>query len=82
MSKIIGIGCDLFDISRLKGLFIRRRLNKFLNRILTDKEKTQFDALFPRTKTFEFASIENVEQRRMLKWIGIRWAVKESIYKV
>jgi phosphopantetheinyl transferase (holo-ACP synthase) len=53
-----------------------------LNRILTDKEKTQFDALFPRTKTYEFASIENAEQQRMLKWIGIRWAVKESIYKV
>ena len=82
MSKIIGIGCDLLDITRLEALFKRRNHNKFLSKVLTDKEKTNFEALFPVAKKTHFARIDKDQQKRILRWIGIRWAVKESIYKV
>lgn len=86
---IIGIGCDLLDLARLQSLLKRRGLTKFMNKILTEKEKNLFSSRFPvasssfaRSKDIVYAECTRQQQDQMAKWLGIRWSVKESVYKV
>jgi len=60
---IIGIGIDLVDLDRIKELMSDR----FLDRILSNKEKKQYFAI--------------VSQRTKLSFIGGRFAAKEALFK-
>lgn len=74
---ILGIGIDLLDISRIQGLIQRRGLYKFMNKTLTNMESELFASRFPDLP--DLRSSQELEAAS--RWLGIRWAVKESIYK-
>ena len=83
---ILGIGCDLLDLTRLQSLLKRRGLSKFMNKILTDTERKVFSSKFPAvscsSQSNVFTKCTLQQQEQIAKWLGVRWSVKESVYKV
>lgn len=59
---IMGVGCDIVEIKRIRDLLS----TSFASRVLTAKEKTQFDQL--------------IEDRKA-EWLAGRFAAKEAIFK-
>lgn len=61
---ITGIGIDLVEINRIKE--VARRQDRFVNRILTDKEKSMYRSL---------------SKKRSLEFLAGRFAAKEAYVK-
>lgn len=63
---ILGIGMDLVEIERIRETYMRQK-ERFLMRILTDREREQFN--------------EIVDEHRKMEWLSGRFAVKEAASK-
>lgn len=61
---IIGIGVDIVELDRIKEII--KSNPKFIDRVLTDKEKERFDQL---------------GERRKVEYLGGRFACKEAFSK-
>ena len=61
---ILGIGTDIIEIERIKNV---SNYERFVNRILSDKEKELF---------YQFKS-----EKRQQEFLAGRFAVKEALYK-
>ncbi|MED3561554.1 holo-ACP synthase [Bacillus xiapuensis] len=61
---IKGIGIDIIELSRIQDLLQRQR--KFIDRILTDREKQKFEVL---------------SNRRQVEFLAGRFAAKEAFSK-
>lgn len=64
---VLGIGIDLLHIPRFRAVLARRGQAKMVQRILTAKEREEYQTLS--------------EDAHRLRFLGVRWAVKEAAYK-
>ncbi|KAF9550892.1 hypothetical protein EC957_011439 [Mortierella hygrophila] len=70
---ILGIGIDILHLPRLRQV-LSRRPDRFLTRVLTKAELTDFEQL----KTELHG---DVAHDRAVRFVGVRWALKEATYK-
>ncbi|KAK3837066.1 MAG: 4'-phosphopantetheinyl transferase [Linnemannia elongata] len=70
---ILGIGIDILHLPRLKQV-LSRRPDRFLTRVLTKAELTDFEQL----KTEIHGKVAH---DRAVRFVGVRWALKEATYK-
>ncbi|KAF8450439.1 4'-phosphopantetheinyl transferase [Boletus edulis BED1] len=68
---IHGIGVDLLHVPRMAALVRRRGANKIVLRILSPPERSAFSRLWP----------TNSDEQAAMRFLGVRWAVKEAAYK-
>ncbi|RPA78917.1 hypothetical protein BJ508DRAFT_416270 [Ascobolus immersus RN42] len=81
------IGVDMLHIPRLRSLLFRRDSynDRFARRILSAKELLEYRTLVnevmkdPTGQTKQGAT--PVEEDRLIRWLGVRWAAKEACYK-
>ncbi|KIM46250.1 hypothetical protein M413DRAFT_64751 [Hebeloma cylindrosporum] len=66
---ILGIGVDLVHIPRIVSLLERRNPEKFAAKILSPQEYTQW------------VSLGSSEPSVRLRFLAVRWNVKEALYK-
>ncbi|KAI8997371.1 4'-phosphopantetheinyl transferase [Pilobolus umbonatus] len=72
---ITSIGTDILLLPRLEQLIQRRGKERLAKRILSSKEKEEYQNLFPSPP--DTSKIGNKE----LLYLGTRWCVKEAVYK-
>ncbi|KAG2369869.1 4'-phosphopantetheinyl transferase [Suillus spraguei] len=70
---ILGIGVDILHLPRLISLLSRRGTKAFATRILSSQELQTFQLLAERHG--------EVKTGRTAQFLGVRWAVKEAVYK-
>ncbi|KAG1755767.1 4'-phosphopantetheinyl transferase superfamily [Suillus lakei] len=70
---ILGIGVDILHLPRLISLLSRRGSEAFATRILSSQELRSFQSLT------EQHGEDKTE--RIVRFLGVRWAVKEAAYK-
>lgn len=63
---IIGVGTDLTELKRIRGILSGKRGSAFLRRILTERE---------------LACIEGSAEQRRVEFAAGRWAAKEAVSK-
>ncbi|KAG9027714.1 hypothetical protein FRB95_007446 [Tulasnella sp. JGI-2019a] len=68
---ILGIGVDILQLIRFKSLTSRRGIERVARRILSQEELVEFDHRLGST----------VAPGDLLKYLAVRWAVKEAAYK-
>jgi holo-[acyl-carrier protein] synthase len=80
----IGSGIDFQSLLRINNLFSRVCPLRFAKRILSHNEiqlmMIEFNT-FPSTKTYLTWDQVPKNQRRMVNYLGVRWALKEAVYK-
>ncbi|KAI6105647.1 4'-phosphopantetheinyl transferase [Pisolithus sp. B1] len=78
-----GIGIDILHVSRLAALIKRRGLSKLASRILSSVELDAFRSLTSRRSENNKALATNEREptEPIVRFLGVRWAVKEAAYK-
>ncbi|KAF8165406.1 4'-phosphopantetheinyl transferase [Crassisporium funariophilum] len=66
---ILGIGVDIVHVPRIASLFTRRCPDRFALRILSKQEYVQWE------------SLRNSDLSERVRFIAVRWSVKEASYK-
>lgn len=84
---VIGVGIDIIHVPRLVSLLTRRTPAKFAARILSPSELSEWEALSPPTTSTStstssaIATAEDVETPAWVRFLAVRWAIKEAAYK-
>ncbi|KAF8627189.1 hypothetical protein AX15_004507 [Amanita polypyramis BW_CC] len=68
--SILGVGVDVVHVPRVVSLIRRRGTQKFVSRILSLQEVSEWHCLPPDTTAFARA-----------RFLAVRWSVKEATYK-
>ncbi|KZS97972.1 4'-phosphopantetheinyl transferase [Sistotremastrum niveocremeum HHB9708] len=66
---IVGIGTDILSLTRIHALVQRRSCDHFAKRILSDREARVWE------------TYREVELSKKVRFLAVRWAVKEATYK-
>jgi len=85
---IIGIGIDIIHVPRIVSLVARRTPAKLAARILSSSELSEWEALSPPTTSTPTATVTTMgstavatETPKWVRFLAVRWAVKEAAYK-
>ena len=82
---IIGIGTDIVHAPRIASLIARRTPAKLATRILSPKERCEWEKLSPPISSAAISAtlwdLDAVMAERWFRFLTVRWAVKEAAYK-
>jgi holo-[acyl-carrier protein] synthase len=82
--RLIGTGIDFQSLLRINTLLSRFSPLRFAKRILTHNEIQLMMMEFPTlVSTDKYLTWDQVpqSQRRIVSYLGVRWALKEAVYK-
>lgn len=77
---IIGVGTDILSLARLQA-FSPSRLVRLSRRILTERERDDLHIHTQKSEHVEDDAFSKAQLERMSRFLGVRWAAKEAIYK-
>ena len=82
--KVVGHGVDLLSHSRLMALVQRQGgPSRLLKKICNSKEREEFhDKFSVNNSSHSSSGIDSVAFHRQVRWLGVRWAMKEAVFKV
>ena len=83
---IIGVGIDIVHIPRIVSLVVRRTPAKLAARMLSPSELSEWETLYlptttTSTVTAKGSSTITTENLKWVRFLAVRWAVKEAAYK-
>ena len=81
---IIGVGIDVVHIPRIVSLVTRRTPTKLASRILSPSEFSDWKILSPPTTSAVTPRDSNpiwAESLESVRFLAVRWAIKEAAYK-
>ena len=82
---IIGVGIDIVHVPRIVSLVARRSPAKFASRILSPSEFSQWESLSPPVTSTSRTTVTPIDSNPIgtewVRFLAVRWAIKEAAYK-